>query len=431
MKLQHFGPTHTWTQTACICALVLCAALGVTRPDVSYAQAGNRYRTVHSFEGGTDGASPQAGLTIDANGNLYGTTPGGGTNNGGVVFEITAAGDEAVLYSFCSLDNCADGEAPRADLLLDNDGNLYGTTSLGGVSPACTGCGTVFRLAPGGNETVLHAFADGSDGAYPIAGLIRDDASNLYGTTYNGGLEQCPVNFDATGCGVVYMITSGGKENILYRFGGGSDGAWPYGGLLLDDLGNLDGTTQQGGPGCQGGPLGYEKGCGVVFQITGPNAETILHRFGSRLGIFPMAGLVADSAGDIYGTTSQGGANGDGTVYETTPAGKEKAIYSFCSAANCADGAVPEAGVVVDIAGNLYGTTYWGGSENSGTVFKITPEGKETVLHSFCTESGCADGSHPLAGLVLDSAGNLWGTTSTGGANTLGTVFEIRTSLPG
>ncbi|MGA2904008.1 MAG: choice-of-anchor tandem repeat GloVer-containing protein [Candidatus Korobacteraceae bacterium] len=227
-------------------------------------------KVLHSFNNnGVDGAEPYAGLIFDAAGNLYGTTGNGGVNAGGTVLELTPAGGgnwaETVLYSFCSQTNCTDGANPSASLIFDAAGNLYSTTDAGGTY----GDGTVFELTPtaggGWTEQVLHSFNNnGTDGAYPYAGLIFDATGNLYGTTLNGGTYQCVDE----GCGTVFELTptagGGWTEQVLHNFGNGTDGFWPYAGLILDAAGNLYGTTQLGGTGGNCG--GY--GCGTVFELT-------------------------------------------------------------------------------------------------------------------------------------------------------------------
>ncbi len=264
---------------------------------------------LHSFTGGNDGGNPFAGLITDGKGNGYGTAFEGGKNNGGVVFRIDRSGKEAVLYNFCSVvddyGNCDDGTEPRATPILDAAGNLYGTTYGGGETEGDFGVGTVYKVTPGGKETVLYSFQFSPDGAYPSASLIQDAQGNFYSTTSSGGRGPC----NNGGCGIVFQLQPNGTETILYSFSGGNDGALPLDGTLLrDDWGNLYGTTSGGG-------LGY----GTIFKVTPLGIETVLHRFaGGTGGAFPSVGLTPDDEGHFYGTTSGGDSNayGYGTVYE-------------------------------------------------------------------------------------------------------------------
>jgi len=394
-------------------------------------------KVLHSFGNGTDGYWPSAGLIFDAAGNLYGTTQVGGTYNYGTVFELTpqAGGGwtETVLHSFN--DNGTDGYYPSASLIFDAVGNLYGTTPAGGTY----GGGTLFELTPigGGNwaETVLYGFcsqANCADGYKPEAGLIFDAAGNLYSTTEAGGTY---------GEGTVFELspTAGGgwTEQVLYSFGNGTHGTNPEAGLIFDAAGNLYGTT------VNGGTYNY----GTAFRLSpgeGGWTETVLHNFGSGTdGAYLYGGLIFDAAGNLYSTTYAGGTytsctgtGGCGTVFELTPTGgggwTETVLYSFCPQDNCTDGFYPEAGVILDAAGNLYGTTSLGGGpHSSGTVFELMPTvgggWTETVLHSFSIIG--ADGTNPVAGLIFDTAGNLYGTTYEGGIGR-GTVFELTPVYP-
>jgi uncharacterized repeat protein (TIGR03803 family) len=373
------------------------------------------FTTLHAFTGGTDGGNPFAGLVIDKEGNLYGTTFQGGDlacSSGygcGTVFKLDTTGGETVLYSFT---NVPDGAFPFAGLIRDK-GNLYGTTAYGGSGNCYSyigtlvGCGTVFKLDTTGKETVLHSFTDTPDGAQPEAGLVRDKEGNLYGTTVVGG----------TG-GTVFKVDTNGTEIILNSFAGGGavDGGGPEAGLVIDKEGDLYGTTTGGGP------FGY----GTVFKLDTTGKETVLHYFTNTPdGAYPDAGLIMDKEGHLYGTASEGGSSGYGTVFKVDSSGKETVLHSFSGL----DGAYPFAGLVMDREGNLYGTTAYGGASfigppdsiGAGTVFKVDRSGKESVLHSF---SGL-DGNYPSADLVMDKKGNLYGTTTFGGAYDYGTVFKL------
>jgi uncharacterized repeat protein (TIGR03803 family) len=370
--------------------------------------AGNE-TVLYSFTGGADGGNPYAGVIRDSAGNLYGTASWGGDFSGckygcGVVYKLDTAGHLTVLYSFAG---GADGSKPIAGLLRDAAGNLYGTTSNGGLSDcADSGCGVVYKLDTAGHLTVLHSFTGRADGSGPNGGLLRDAAGNLYGTTSNGGhLSGC----NGSGCGVVYKLDPVGCETVLHTFSGLSDGSQPLAGVIADATGNLYGTTEYGGKGDNG----------VVYKLDSTNHETVLSNFTTTDGQYPHAGVISDSAGNLYGTTTAGGSGGGGVLYEVDATGHETVLYSFCSLNNCADGSGPSAGVILDSAGNLYGTTQFGGDLSCpsivigcGVVYKVDPAGHETVLYTF---TGGADGGNPYSGVILDSAGNLYGTTQFGG----------------
>lgn len=279
-----------------------------------------------------------------------------------------------------------------------------------------------------GTHKVLYSFAGGNDGNGPSDGVVADKAGNLYGTTQNGGTMNYGTVFELS-------PSSGGvwTEKILHSFCSQppscADGYGPTGGLILDPSGNLYGTTTFGGnEACQ-------PGCGTVFELS-PNSdgtwtETVLHSFSGTDGDNPSNSLlIFDKAGNIYGTTEGGGAHGHGAVFGLKLSGgwTETVLYSFCSASNCGDGQIPLAGVIFDESGNLYGETYAGGAYNDGTVFRLSRRSggnwSETVLHSF----GSFDGLGPQGGLVFDKNGNLYGSTSSGGANSVGEVFKLARS---
>src|ERR1035441_8126373 len=326
----------------------------------------------------------------------------------GMVRAHAQTATETVLHSFTT--NPPKGANPNGGVIRDSAGNLYGTTSAGG-----TGYGVVFKVNTAGQETVLYSFTGGADGRWPNAGVIRDSGGNLYGTTQSGGTANS---------GVVYDLNTSGQERVLYSFTGGADGGAPFAGVIRDSAGNLYGTTSSGGT----VSAVHFFGAGVVYRVDPSGEETVLYSFtGGADGDEPVAGVIRDSAGTLYGTTYYGGASGWGVVYELTPAGQETALYSF---AGGADGASPSAGVIRDSAGNVYGTTDYGGSAEAfsgwGVVYKVDTAGQETVLHTF---TGGADGGLPYAGVIRDSAGNLYGTTiSGGGAGSLGLVFRLNTS---
>ncbi len=323
---------------------------------------------------------------------------------------------DSVLYSFSGGTGNMVGAAPTAPLIQASDGNFYGTTSAnqnGEPYGGLMGPGTVFKVTPAGVETLLYAFGtNGSnDGATPVAGLIQGSDGNLYGTTKHGG---------AYGYGTVFKITLAGVETVLYSFFGGLDGADPVAGLILGSDGNFYGTTQEGG----------QCGAGVVFRVTPTGAESVLYTFtggtggcATADGANPNSGLILGTDGNFYGTTAQGGfvGSGDGTVFKITPAGVESVLYAFQGGSS--DGEEPAGGVIQASDGNFYGTTSIGGAYDTGTVFKITPGGVETLLYSF-EPYGSVNAILPFAGLIQANDGNFYGTTGHGG-NGEGTVFKI------
>ncbi len=393
-------------------------------------------QVLYTFKGGAAGAFPSSSLVRDGKGNLYGTTSSGGnlsvctkgffTPGCGVVFELSLVNgswQESVLYTF---QGGTDGAGPGGNLVFDAAGNLFGTTSNGG-STSCgngLGCGTVFELSPQADgswkETILHVFGGQPDGAFP-AGLTPDALGNLYGVATSGG---------ANGRGAVYELSKQSgtlKESVIYSLRDFE--VQPNPGLAFDSAGNLYGTFFQL-YGCFGSAA-----CGAVFELSQANGmwtEMDLVDFaGGGNGGDPMAGVILDSAGNIYGTTAKGG-NNYGIAYELKRSGSKiqgVMLHNFCSLNNCADGAVPLSALAADASGNFYGTTSTRGTACSscGTVYKLF-RGKlgweEMVLHSF---RGGTDGSYPTQSLILDAQGNLYGVTSgTEGSDALyGTVFEV------
>ena len=340
----------------------------------------------------------------------------------------------SILYNFCSQTNCADGDEPYASLIEDASGNFYGTTSMGGANTGCGPyrCGTVFKLDSSGNYSVLYSFCaqtNCADGEQPYAGLFEDSSRNLYGTTQYGGAHYG---------GTVFKLDSAGNYTVLYNFCSQTncaDGSQPFAGLIEDASGNLYGTTSRGGatnPNCP-----YpSSGCGTVFKLDPAGNETVLYSFCSQAncadGYFPYASLIEDS-GSLYGTAFWGGADNGGTVFKLDSAGNYTVVYNFCSQANCADGYYPYVGLIQDTSGNFYGTTYSGGNTNGGvgigggTVFKLDKTGNYTVLHTFCMQLNCTDGGGSQASVIQDSSGDLYGTTTVGGTHGAGagTIFKI------
>ncbi|MGO9084250.1 MAG: choice-of-anchor tandem repeat GloVer-containing protein [Candidatus Sulfotelmatobacter sp.] len=430
-----------------------------------------------------DGWGP-AGLIQDAAGNLYGTTGDGGTgtygppnprgSSAGTVFKLappTQPGGEwirTVLYSFCSESKCTDGLYPTGLIEDAKTGTLYGATSHGGAN----GGGMVFTMDTSGQETVLYSFcsaASCTDGAAPAGGLIEDaKTGNLYGVTSQGGANGGPVV--GQGGGTVFMLAppevAGGSwtESVLYSFCAAlncTDGAYPSGALVEDAVGNLYGTTIE--EGANSVPTS-NYGAGTIFMLAPPEAaggswtQTVLYSFCSALncedGYSPAGGLIQDAEKNLYGVATEGGANsaaasgyGGGTVFELAPpkvqggSWAQTVLYNFCTALDCTDGESPGGSLLQDAkTGNLYGTTFLGGASSTsdndsggGTLFLLAAPPQvggawtETVLYSFCSEGGssCTDGAGPSAGLILDAAGDLYGTASYGGAYNGGTVFEL------
>lgn len=360
----------------------------------------NKETVLYSFMGApADGASPFAGLVLDASGNLYGTTSLGGTSNLGTVFKLDTTGTETMLYSFAS--EPTDGADPMAGLVIDPAGNLYGTTSQGGT----LNDGTVFKVDTTGKETVLYSFMGGpTDGSDPVSTLVRDSAGNLFGTTFEGGAGPCsessgPRHAPPASCGVVFKLDETGTETVLHNFTGGPDGANPAAGLVQDSTGNLYGTAEAGSDPCYriASPPGdppTDIYCGTVFKVDTTGTLTVLHSFtGVPDGAIPEAGLILDAAGNLYGTSSEGGAGdcfivpsrpgappvnlGCGSVFKLDTTGTDSVLYSFSGTGL---DWVPHARLLADAAGNLYGTTSQGGSTGGacgsagcGVVFELTP----------------------------------------------------------
>ena len=366
------------------------------------------FTTLTSFNF-TDGDYPVEVPVQATNGKLYGTTMEGGVNvcigdvthssphgkdiGCGTVFEITPSGTLTTLYNFCSQSGCADGSGPSAGLVQGSDGNLYGTTRGGGAN----GYGTVFKITPSGTLTTLHSF-NGTDGSgNSAAALVQGADGNFYGTTESGG---------ANGPGTVFKITPSGTLTTLHSFDG-TDGAEPNG-LAQGSDGNFYGTTYTGGD-IANQPLG------TVFKITPSGTLTTLHDFNGADGASPAAGLVQGTNGNFYGTTSV-------TFFEITPSGTLTTLHSFNGTDSSGESA---AGLVQGADGNFYGITKTGGANGYGTVFKITPTGALTMLHSFDE----TDGQDAGPGLVQDTNGNFYGTTALGGASDYGTVFSLAVGL--
>jgi len=391
-------------------AFAVALALVAVATPRAHAQT---FSVVHNFTGGSDGANPLSGFTIDAAGNLYGTTNGGGASGAGTVFKVTQSGSVIVLHSFTG---GIDGANPGASLLLDAAaGNLYGTTNAGGAF----GSGTVFKVTQSGSVIVLYSFTGGQDGANPEAGLAMDAAGFLYGTTTAGGWYSNGTVFS-----LALHRPSGYK--VLYSFRPGTDGKVPVAGVTLDAAGNLYGTT------AAGGTYGYGTVFQLKFKVT-PSAsdsgwtESILHNFqNTNDGAIPYAGLIFDQSGNLYGAATEGGAgtNGGGTIFKLAPS---QSGWTFTVLYR-----LPGSGIsgtfrnlIMDGSGSLYATTHCDGANNAGTVYKLTNSGGTWTYNSLYVFTGGSDGRYSFSNLVFDTNGNLYGTTNQGGANGSGVVFKI------
>ncbi len=425
--------------------------------------AGNE-TVMHTFTGGSDGGNPIAGLTADSAGNLYGTTyqggiAGAGVNKrgAGVVYKIDTSDRFQVLYSFTG---GADGSGPTAGVLVDARGNLYGTTYYGGVQP--NSLGVVYKLSPSGQETVLYTFQGDNgfgvvDGAHPYAGVTADRAGNLYGTTQNGGAYGSD--------GVIYKLSSSGQETLLFSFGNSGVGMPSGGGVILDSAGNIysaggsivfmldpagnftklvdlyngafpSGLKRDGAGNLYFATQNYPSGKwpnGAVFKLDTGGKISVLYKFEGALtlsgGTGPIVGsgsglnasVILDSAGNLYGTSPFAGT--EGIVYEIEASGTVKWLHDFVPTGG---GTWPWTGLTPDPAGGFYGTTWWGGgSGDDGVVFRLSPTGQETVLHTF--RGGATDGARP-GGVILDPAGNIYGSTEFGGASNTGVVYKLTPS---
>jgi uncharacterized repeat protein (TIGR03803 family) len=389
--------------------LLLCAATAISTPAQTFT-------TLVNFSG-ANGANPGRPPIQGTDGNLYGTTSNGGASNSGLLFKMTPAGTLTTLYSFCAETGCTDGANP-GDIGLGtdmNNVNFYGEAGGGGTF----GYGTIFKFTGEGTPTTLHDF-DGTDGREPGDKMVQLGSGNFYGTTFFGGnSSEC----NGLGCGTIFEMTPGGTLTTLHDFCSlpdCADGAALFESLALGPSGNFYGATWGGGP-ADGG---------TVFKITPTGTLTTLYSF--CVSGYPFCGdgnnplgPVVGKDGNFYGTTALGGSNNAGTVFKITPGGTLTTIYDFCAQIACTDGSTPRGGIIMGSDGNFYGPTYYGGTYNQGTVFKITPAGVLTTLHSF----NGADGYYLIGGLFQATNGVFYGITPIGGSGGDGTIFSLGVGL--
>ncbi len=383
--------------------LVLCLAAAVSLPAQTFTNL--------FYFNNSDGAGPSA-LVQGANGNLYGTTGGGGPSNFGTIFKITPGGVLTTLYDFCLQSNCPDGEYPAGPLVQGPDGDLYGLTTEGGSG----GDGTIFKITPAGAFTSLHTF-DGTDGLPSAGALVLALNGTLYGTATKGG---------ANGDGTIFEITSNGSFTLLHSFDG-TDGSNPSSPLVQANNGDLYGTTEGGGA----------DNSGTVFKITPRGVFTTLYSFCSQTacadGAGPMAGLILGTDGDLYGTTYNGGADGPGglgAIFKITPGGAMTTLFEF-NGFNNPNGGNPAASLVQANDGNFYGSTVGGGLYSEGTIFRMSPTGNLTTVYNFCVPGFpgtlCTDGANPRAALIQDTNGQFYG--SAGPPYSFGGIFSFSENL--
>ena len=409
-------------------ALIFLAILAMV--GTAPAARAQSFQVIHYFSGGADGATPAAGLTVDAAGKFYGTSNGVESGSNGTVFKLTSGGSGWTLAPLNNFHQGGGGARPDSKVAIGPNGNLFGVTYLGGQGD-CVGngsCGVVYELQPppracasflcSWTQIVLHQFNDLPDAGVPESDVIFDRSGSLYGTTQYGGSGICFNSIHLNyGCGAVYKVTpseGGWTETVIYNFQGGNDGQMPWGGLISDAAGNLYGTTWTGG----------SADCGTIFELSpsgGSWTETVLYTFQCTEGAGPWGNLIADQSGNLYGAAIVGGVNNGGVIFELSHPGSwtYNILYSF------ARGSSPQGSLVLDGAGNLYGATEAGGQHSYGTVYKLTLSNgswMETDLHDF---TGDSDGGDPNGGLVFDSAGNLYGTAEAGGTGFEGNCYAV------
>lgn len=380
-----------------LCALILIAASALPLS----AQV---FTTLASFTG-PNGNNSQASLLQATNGDFYGTTVYGGTNNAGTVFKITPGGALSTIYNFCSLSGCADGSQPFSGLIQGTDGFLYGTTNYGGGP---SNDGTIFKMTLTGSLVTLHSFS-GGDGINPQGGLIQASNGDFYGTALFGGEGDN---------GTLFRINSAGAFAVIHYFNG-TDGCNPYSAPMQASDGNLYGTLFKGGTGFQG----------AVYKMSLTGRFATLYTFTGGDGGNPLGGLIQASDGNLYGTTPSGG-NYAGTVYRLTLSGTVTTLYNFCQEIDCRDGGGNIARLVQATNGLMYGVNEEGGLAGAGNIFSISTSGTYATVYNFCAVSGCPDGENPDdQGLIQATNGALYGTTPAGGASNEGTVYSLSLGL--
>lgn len=412
---------------------VVAATLGLALFGAASDASAAKLKTLYSFcpEGNcSNGTGPTGGLVRDGHGNLFGMTGGGGANNRGAVFELArktqGIWEYKTLYSFCSQRHCADGANPWAGLVLDTTGNLYGATNVGGRAHGLAG--VIFELTRAGEYKLLHAFcsqkgcADGKNPQIALTyagaseGALYDGTSPLYGATKTGGSHKK---------GTVFKLEpqeDGTWTHTVLRSFSNPGPTYPSGRIALDAEGNIYGATLFGG----------EHNYGAIYEITAAAKQKVLYSFcplppACTDGRYANGGVTMDAAHNLYGVTGLGGTQDQGVVYRFVPdSASYSVLHDFCSQEQCADGTNSGSGLTIDANGNVLGVAEGGGAFNNGVVFQIDPAGNQKVLYSFCFEAGCTDGAAPSGELGFDASGNLIGTTSGGGANGEGgTIFKL------
>jgi uncharacterized repeat protein (TIGR03803 family) len=366
------------------------------------------FRTAANFIG-SNGAGPQAALVQGTDGRFYGTTTVGGTDELGVVFRFTSSGTLTALYSFSG----TDGTLSRGTLVQGTDGNFYSATVEGGSN----GLGAIYKISPQGHYTTLYSF-DQTDGFFPEAGLVQGSNGNFYGTTPDGGADNQ---------GTVFELTGGSKLITLHSFcslTNCTDGQSSFSSLIQGADQNFYGTALYGGA----------NNAGTVFKINAAGTLTTIYNFCSLAncadGANPYDALIQGNDGNFYGTTYRNSAaGGDGTIFKLTPAGKLTTLYSFCPAGDCTTGRNPLSSLLQGSDGNFYGVSEEGGANGFGTLFQITPTGSLTTLHTFCSQTNCADGGNPDASVMQATTGIFYGVTPSGGTNEVGTIFSLSMGL--
>ena len=412
MKNPKRSPSSSLITVVLSVTVMFTGAAAQNDSDIRTAPPTVIFKTLVNFNG-TNGANPGRPPIQGRDGNLYGTA-GGGAYGQGVLFKLTPAGKLTTLYNFCPQTGCADGSGPGA-LGLGADGNFYGGTASGGTF----GYGTIFKFAGSGTPTTLFSFDD-TDGSSIYDRMVQVGDGNFYGVTpYGGNLDNC---LGGSGCGTVFKMTPAGTLTRLYAFCNKTDcadGTVLYESLALGTDGNFYGATWGGGKGDGG----------TIFKITPSGKLTTLYTFCDDYpfcsdGANPI-GPVLGNDGNFYGTTAFGGAYSEGSIFKITPSGTLTTIYSFCTKVGCTDGSDARSGMILGSDGNFYGTTYYGGANNEGTVFQITPAGVLTTLHSF----DGTDGYNQIGIMFQATNGIFYGQTTNGGSGGDGTLFSLSLGL--